>query len=292
LGLKRQGASDGATVAFMISTPQTGADALLVVRAFLGWPFALFTLASSLVLGLIAGWWTDAAGKSAASEDAEVDASCAPPPGPNKLRAVVTFGVDTLRSIWRWLVFGIIASAAISHFVPPGSLDQFGDRGGLVAMLAALVIGMPLYVCTTSSVPLAAALVHAGFPLGAALVFLIAGPATNVATMGAVYRVLGGRTLAIYLTTIGVGSVACGLLFDWLISPAEAALPAMTHEHHSWWAVASAAALVALLTWFAWEDVAARFGSPTTNADKPATPSCCATNKPTALPVVELGAKD
>lgn len=293
LGLKKQGASDGATVAFMISTPQTGADSLLVVRAFLGWPFALFTLGSSLVLGLIAGWWADAAGKSAAiAGESPSDCCAAPPPaGKNKLLAVVEFGVETLRSIWRWLVFGIVVSAAIEQFLPPGSLDQFAGEGGLVAMLAALVIGLPLYVCTTASVPMAAALVHAGFPTGAALVFLIAGPATNVATMGAIYRVLGGRTLAIYLTTIAVGSVAFGLLFDWLIAPASATLPAMAHEHHSWWGVASAAALLALLGWFACEDLArlvrARRSEPA--IEEVHTPSCCAHKSPAPLPVVEIG---
>jgi uncharacterized protein len=292
LGLKKQGASDGATVAFMISTPQTGADAVLVVRAFLGWPFALLTLASSIVLGLVAGWWADAVAKSHTPTADETRPSCAPPAGPNKLRAVFEFGLDTLRSIWRWLVFGVVVSAAITQFIPPGSLERFAGGGGIMAMLAALAIGVPLYVCTTASVPLAAALVHAGFPAGAALVFLIAGPATNVATMGAIHRVLGRRTLAVYLTTIIVGSIAFGVLLNLLVTPAAATSPAMTHEHHGWWPAACAAALLALLAWFAWQDVSARFRSRTTTAAEQGTPSCCATKTPTELPVVELGAKD
>lgn len=255
LGLKAQGASAGATVAFMISTPQTGADSLLVARAFLGWPFALFSLASSFVLGIVAGLWTDAAAPS--SSDGQAAPVCEPLPTRNRLRTLIEFGVETLRSIWRWLVIGVVASAAIEQFVPPGSLQSLAGNGGLPAMGLALLIGMPLYVCTTASVPLAAALVHAGFPPGAALVFLIAGPATNIATMGAVYRVLGRRTLAIYLTTITVGSVAFGMLFDLLIDSTTAALPAPMHQHVTWWSTASAVVLVALMVWFAWQEASA-----------------------------------
>ncbi len=256
LGLKKQGASDGATVAFMISTPQTGADSLLVARAFLGWPFALFTLASSFVLGLIAGWWTDAAGPQA-STGVEAGPACELPAVKKRLHAMIEFGVETLRSIWRWLVIGVVASAAIEHFVPPGSLEQLAGHGGVVAMLLAFIVGMPLYVCTTGSVPLAASLVHAGFPPGAALVFLISGPATNIATMGAVYRVLGRRTLAIYLTTIAFGSLAFGFLFNALVDAHAATVPQHLHDHTSWWPTVWAIALVALLGWFAWDDAAA-----------------------------------
>lgn len=295
VGLKKQGASDGATVAFMISTPQTGADALLVVRAFLGWPFALFSLASSFVLGLVAGWWADAAGQSASTGDDEAEACCTvPDAGKGKLRTVFEFALDTLRSIWRWLVFGIVVSAAIEQFVPPGSLDQFAGGSELSAMLLALVIGMPLYVCTTASVPMAAALVHAGLPAGAALVFLIAGPATNVATMGAVYRVLGGRTLAIYLTTIAAGSIAFGMLYNLLVGPTVAAPTTLTHDHVSWWSAPSAAALVALLIWFAWQDLAGLIRSRRNGSvvEETATPACCAHKAPAPLPVVELGGRE
>ena len=87
-------------------------------------------------------------------------------------------------------------------------MDGLAAYGGLAAMGVTLVIAVPLYVCATASVPIAAALVASGLPTGAALVFLMAGPATNVATLGAVYRTLGRRPLAIYLSTIIVGSVA------------------------------------------------------------------------------------
>ena len=133
------------------------------------------------------------------------------------------------------------------------AFERLGAGGGLPAMLVALVIGMPLYVCTTASVPIAAALVYNGFPPGAAMVFLISGPATNLATMGAIYRVLGRRVLGKYLTTIAVGSVAFGLLFELVIDPGVS-IPAHMHDGHSWWGTACAAILAAMFGWFAWED--------------------------------------
>jgi uncharacterized membrane protein YraQ (UPF0718 family)/copper chaperone CopZ len=264
LSLKKQGASDGATVAFMIATPQTGADSITVAAGFLGWPFALFTLASTFVLGLVGGWWADRGGArpTDGAGDGAAGVGCADEHddhvggGRRGWRQVLDHAVMLLRSIWVWLVVGVVASAAIEQFVPAGALEKLGAGGGLPAMLVALVIGMPLYVCTTGSIPIAAALIHSGFPPGAAMVFLISGPATNVATMGAIYRVLGGRTLWKYLTTIAVGSVAFGVLFDLLVESSSAAV-VHQHEHHAWWAAACAAALVALLAWFAAEDLRA-----------------------------------
>ena len=258
LGLRRQGASPGATVAFMIATPQTGADSVTVAAGFLGLPFAVFTLVSTFVLGLVGGWWADAGSDtSAAGEPGETTPiACGDDhdEAGGAVRRTVTYALSLLQSIWVWLAIGIVASAAIEQFIPPGALEKLGAGGGLPAMLLALVIGMPMYVCTTASVPVAAALVHNGFPPGAAMVFLISGPATNVATMGAIYRALGGRTLAKYLTTIAVGSLAFGVLFNLLVDPATAAVAHM-HQHHSWWAIACAVAVVALMAWFAVEDV-------------------------------------
>jgi copper chaperone CopZ len=98
-------------------------------------------------------------------------------------------------------------------------------------------------------VPIAAALVAGGLPPGAALVFLMAGPATNVATMGAIFRRFGGWVLAVYLATITIGSGIAAFTFDWLI--AETAIETASHTtHDSWWAQACAMVLLGLFVWF------------------------------------------
>lgn len=253
LGLKKQGASDGSAVGFLISTPQTGVDSILVSASFLGWPFAIFKLASAAVLGVFGGWLTDAVAGGKRPE------AVAPDPDSSRrhtLRDGWDHGVLLIRTIWHWLVFGVLVSAALTTFVPPETFSQFTAGGGALAMLAVLAVSVPLYVCATASVPIAAALVATGFPPGAALVFLMAGPATNLATIGAVQRAFGRSALLAYLATVVGGSMALGMAFDFVVD-ASTAQSAMAHHHGdmAWWAVASGVALAAGMVWFAFEEM-------------------------------------
>ncbi len=256
LSLKQSGASSGATVAFLISTPQTGVDSILVSASFLGWPFAIFKVASAAVMGVLGGWWTDRPNSRQQGQfslpiiTSESPTSAEPI---NRWTTLLAHSVELLRSIWRWLLFGVIVSAAITTFVPTGALSSLGGGSHFSAMLVTLVIALPLYVCATASVPIAAALVASGLPVGAALVFLMAGPATNVATIGAVYRTLGKRALVIYLSTVIVGSIVCGWLFGFLIE-ANTATAAHSHDTSNWWSIASAVVLLAMIGRFALQE--------------------------------------
>ncbi|REJ84758.1 MAG: hypothetical protein DWQ36_07895 [Acidobacteria bacterium] len=253
LGLRREGASRGASIGFMISTPETGVDSILVSASFLGWPFALFKVAAAAVLGVVGGWWADLVpegGDARLRTDGGDDDSGPRRPWPIEL---CRYGLELLQTIWGWLVVGVVISALIDVLVPERVLAGLGALGPLGAGLVALAVSLPLYVCATASVPIAAALVAGGMPAGAALVFLMAGPATNVATLGAVLRGFGARVLGVYLTVLVVGSLLAGVLFERLI-PAQEALR-QGHEHGvSWWAVAAAMLLLALLARFAFED--------------------------------------
>ncbi len=252
LALKRDGATDGASVAFLISTPQTGVDSILVSGAFLGLPFALFKVVSAAVTGVVGGLITDRVVPP--SPPPEPQMACAAS-GKGGWRSMLAYADDLLRMIWRWLVFGILVSAAIEVFVPDSIFQWASGLGIFGNALAALAVSLPLYVCATASVPIAAALVAGGMPAGAALVFLMAGPATNVATMGAIYRAFGRRTLSVYLGTIIIGSMGFGLAFDTVLG-ATATEQAGHHEHLAWWQLALAIAFVALLLRFALEDLA------------------------------------
>lgn len=251
LGLRREGASQGAATSFMISTPQTGVDSILVTAAFLGWPFALFKVIAAFVTGVIGGVLVNRAVPEtpamSASDPSNVDADQCPRGIIARIAEAVRYAVvDLLGAIHLWLVIGVLAAALVTTVTPPDFFAGQDWSNGLLGMLVMLAIALPLYVCTTASVPIAASLIAAGLPAGSALVFLMAGPATNLATIGAVYRTLGGAVLSIYLGTVVVMSLGFGLLFDQLLSEVPAQVMAHAHEP-GWPAIVSALLLLVLM---------------------------------------------
>jgi uncharacterized membrane protein YraQ (UPF0718 family)/copper chaperone CopZ len=247
LALKNEGASKGATTAFLISTPQTGVDSVLVSASFLGWPFAVFKLVAAFVTGLVGGAVVNRFTRHEPTlplADLGMEANEQAVAKP--LKAVRYAIFDLLGAIDLWILAGVIAAALITTLVPA---DYFSDQAwsaGILGMLVVLAISLPLYVCTTGSVPIAASLIAAGMPAGSALVFLMAGPATNVATIGAVYRALGGRVLAIYLGTVILVSIAMGLSFDFILG--DTGKVDAIHRHGAdWIAVVSALLVVGLM---------------------------------------------
>jgi uncharacterized membrane protein YraQ (UPF0718 family)/copper chaperone CopZ len=258
IGLKKDGASNGAAVGFLISTPQTGVDSILVSASFLGWPFALFKVLSAAVTGIVGGLLVDRlVGHGDSAPEAESASEAAQ--GRRGLRDMLAHGIDIIRSIWHWLLIGVLVSAAIEVLVPETVFARLSAWGSLPAAFAALAISLPLYVCATASVPIAAALVAAGLPPGAALVFLMAGPATNVATIGAIHRRFGSATTAIYLGTIIAGSILFAVAFDWLLTATPIAVPDCHDHAPSPWNVASAILLLALIGYFAADELRRRW---------------------------------
>ena len=257
ISLKRDGASDGASIGFLTATPQTGVDSILVSASFLGWPFALSKVAAALVTGMVGGGLTDLAGGDPGSAPSEASRGAARREGlGGKALDALDHGVDLVRMIWGWLVFGVLVSAAISTWLPAGALSGLGGAG-IAAFLAVLAASVPLYVCATASVPIAAALVAGGMPTGAAMVFLMAGPATNVATLGAVRRAFGDRTLAIYLLNIIAGSITFGLGYEALFGALDAT-HMHAHEHGGGIGALWAVTLAGMMLWFAGEELRSR----------------------------------
>ncbi len=254
IGLRNDGASNGASTGFLISTPQTGVDSILVSASFLGWPFALFKVAAAALTGILGGAIVNATEpkpEESASSGSALLPVLEPAPARKspiaKLGGALSYGVhDLLAGIDTWLVFGILAAALIGWLVPDGYLTELSWTQGVPGMLLVLAISIPLYVCTTSSVPVAASLIAAGMPTGTALVFLMAGPATNIATIFMIYRAFGRRILMIYLSVVTGMSILLGLLFDSLWTLGPAGRP-MTHAHGGWLGPAAAMILGILL---------------------------------------------
>jgi uncharacterized membrane protein YraQ (UPF0718 family)/copper chaperone CopZ len=241
--LKKGGASGGSVVSFLVSTPTTGVDSILATYSLLGFPIAVIRVIASFVLGIVAGALTTLGlGAADRTEQPAEDATAgsagevASGIGGRALEGL-RYGFDELfGGIARPLLVGILLGGAIAYFVPPGVLGQYVGQGFL-SYLVMMAVGIPLYVCASGSIPLAAALMAKGISPGAALVFLIAGPATNAATMSVVSKMVGGKALAIYLIAIAAGSLGVGFLTDLFFGQFPALLPTLavdhTHQHEA-----------------------------------------------------------
>ncbi|MBU8869883.1 MAG: SO_0444 family Cu/Zn efflux transporter [Gemmatimonadales bacterium] len=267
--LKQHGASRSATTAFLLSTPQTGVDSILVTWTLLGPLFAVFRPIAALLTGLLGGGLVqafDPPRRSAEEINAELSTHTTAhvhspqvrPQGPGpKLRACLNYGFVTLPAdIGRALLFGLIIAGLMGALIPVDSLVRFLGSGALSIALM-MIVGIPIYVCATASVPLAASFIFLGATPGAALAFLIAGPATNAATVTTVARVLGKRTAFIYLLTVAISAFGGGLLLDWLMPRAGRWIPLFAdtgvgHGSVGWFDHLGGALLIVVMTGSWW----------------------------------------
>lgn len=238
--LRRHGASRAATTSFLISTPQTGVDSIAVTYALLGSVFAVYRPLAALAAGLLGGLLVLLFARQKHDpnhpepEEPKCHASCCSGEGShNKFVRAMKHGLVTLpRDIGLPLLLGIFVAGAITAIAPQDVWAQY-LQGGFVGIVLAMALGVPIYVCATASVPIAIGLIHLGASPGAALAFLIAGPATNTATIAAMWKFLGGRAMALYLLTIVVSAVVGGLTLDWLFATLSVEPMWAGHVHHS-----------------------------------------------------------
>ena len=263
IGLRQQGASKGAALGFLISTPQTGVDSVLVSVSFFGWPFAIVKMLAAATTGLVGGCLLDLVEPASQNSPKTVDKVGVLPqiladrPNENRrwLERFRESSIEILRSIWVWLVVGVLVSALINQYLPTIWVQNLASLGWFPSILVVLLLSIPLYVCATASVPIAAALVSSGLSPAAALVFLMAGPATHVSTIGGIYGQFGSKSVVVYLVTILVGSIGVAWLFDgFLLSDVSQGL---IENHHvlSLWETASGILLLLLVGKFVGTDL-------------------------------------
>lgn len=219
--LRRHGAHRGAATSFLISAPQTGIDSILVTYSLLGPVFALFRPLAALVSGIVGGalvTLTDTSTGNTSGEGPSCEEECcAGGGGRPKFSRAIKFGFVTLpRDVGKPLLLGILVAGAIAALVPD---DYFAGilGSGIGAMVVMLFLGIPVYVCATASVPVAAALIAKGVTPGAALVFLMTGAATNAATITTAWKMLGKRSAILYLGSVMLTALISGLVLDYLV---------------------------------------------------------------------------
>ena len=231
MSLRKQGASNGATTAFLISTPESGVDSISITYALLD---PLMTVARPLAAfftAAVAGISENLLDRKKEVNRITPDLSC-PVDGCcsgddcdpeihsrhhsflEKIKAGIGYAFGELwEDIAKWFLFGLLLAGLITVIIPDDVFSRYLGPG-LPAMLLMLIVGIPLYICATASTPIAAALILKGVSPGAALVFLLAGPATNMASLTVLVGTLGKRATVIYLSSIAFCSVLFGLIVD------------------------------------------------------------------------------
>ena len=233
--LKKQGANNGAVTSFLISTPESGVDSIAITYALMDPIMTVVRPVAAFVTAFAAGISENLIGKPDTTRPIVPDLSC-PVDGccdgqncspevhrnhhsfTEKTKAGFRFAfTDVWGDLAVWFLFGLLLSGIITVLIPESVFSRYMG-GGFGSMLIMLGVGIPVYICATASTPIAATLILQGVSPGAALVFLMTGPATNVTSLTVLTRVLGRRATAIYLFAIAICAVGFGLLVDWIYS--------------------------------------------------------------------------
>ena len=256
MGLRREGAGKGATIAFLIATPQTGVDSIVATYSLMGLPFALIRPLVAMVTAVMGGWLVNATDNEILAvrspqkheeehhgcccgehhEEEHHDCCCGKHHeekhshgcccGEHKrniwhrLWDAMTYAfVEMMGDIGKWLLVGLAVAGIITALVPDTWFAVF-QGNSLLSILFVLLLSIPMYLCATGSIPIAVALMLKGLTPGAALVLLMAGPASNAASIVVIRKELGWRTLMVYLSSLVLGAVVFGLAIDLLLPEA------------------------------------------------------------------------
>lgn len=238
VALRRSGASRAASTSFLIATPQTGVDSIAATYSMMGLPFAILrpvaALVTSLIGGLAVGHWERKGSLDDVSTEASYEFSELPKGFWNKIVETFKYGFfDMMQSIGRWLLLGLIVATLITVLLPDDFFSTYA-RWPFLNMFIIVLVAVPMYVCATGSIPIAAALMLKGMSPGCALVLLMAGPAANVASMFVVNKAFGRKATIVYLLSIIGGAMGFGLLVDYWPGLREtfvAALPCHVMHH-------------------------------------------------------------
>lgn len=251
--LYKNGASKGGTVSFLISTPQTGVDSILATFSLLGLPFAIIRPLAALITGITGGIITGKVTPNEIKSNSFQEEKKDKKSFIQKVKDVFSYGfVDFIQDISKWLVIGIVLAAIISAIIPDDFFELL-NMPPIFQMLMILVVSIPLYICATGTIPLAAILIFKGISPGAAFVLLMAGPATNAATITMIGKVLGKKSLLTYLGTIILGALIFGLIIDYAL-PSSWFTPIVSEhlmndhmQSGSWLQIVSGIVLVTLI---------------------------------------------
>ncbi|MBQ5679929.1 MAG: SO_0444 family Cu/Zn efflux transporter, partial [Bacteroidaceae bacterium] len=229
MGIRREGASKGATISFLIATPQTGVDSIIATYSLMGLPFAVIRPVVALLTAIFGGMLCNALDNDNVDDNLNANANLnlnlnddkkSTPTlssSSKRLRRAFAYAFgEMMEDIGKWLAVGLVVAGIITAAVPDSWFVVFQDNT-LYSILFVLLFSIPMYLCATGSIPIAMALMLKGLTPGAALVLLMAGPACNAASILVVGKVLGKRTMLIYLVSIVMGAIVSGYVIDYML---------------------------------------------------------------------------
>jgi uncharacterized membrane protein YraQ (UPF0718 family) len=243
LSLRKEGASRGAVLSFLISTPTTGVDSILVAYALLGGIFALYRVgaafAAAIFVGIMANLLIKDKNIFQVKNKEGCKLCCAHEEHSHSIKDKIkevfnyAFGV-LLKDTGKWILLGIIVGGIISYFLPENFIQTYLGKGWL-SMIVMVGVGIPMYICASGSIPIAAALMLRGLSPGAAFAFLLAGPATNAVTVTVISKHIGKKAVIIYLGVIILSSIGLGMLLNkiWIIFNIGTVIAVAPHQMSS-----------------------------------------------------------
>lgn len=257
--LQKEGASKGAVQSFLISTPITGADSIMATYSFFGFFFTIYRVITSIIIAIVTGLFQnyfDNKEPVVIEQNQECCSSCGCSTEKKDTKPAFSIKgafnyayVTLLEDIAKSLLIGLVLGALFTTFLPKELLAGLFEYQ-ILTYFAVLLIAMPLYVCATASLPIAAAFMMSGMSGGAAFVFLSAGPATNTITMGVVAQMFGKKSLALYIGTISILSVIFGYLYDTFFSDLEILKISESMEHASYLDTISSIIMLGLIIFY------------------------------------------
>lgn len=248
--LKKSGASNAATSAFLIATPESGVDSISLTYALIDLPMAIIRPVAAFFSAFIAGLLQSIFNKDEVKVEEEVKSCCSKNKEEsvspvdvkkeNRITRAINFGYGSLvNDIAIWLAIGLVAGAAINFIVPDDFFLQYGSNVGRYLIL---LVGIPLYICATASTPIAVSLMLKGLSPGAALILLLVGPATNISNIAVLQKYIGKKGVIINMISIAGVALIFSYLTDWLYETyftLELSEKLMNHNHgNQWWEIA------------------------------------------------------
>ncbi|MDA3798993.1 MAG: SO_0444 family Cu/Zn efflux transporter [Kiritimatiellae bacterium] len=252
--LRKNGAGKGSTISFLTSTPQTGVDSIFITNALLGGMFTIIRVVVAFITGILAGSMVRIFTKNDDdNQEIPEEKSCCKCENENKkespIQHIIRYGFITLpKDIGKSMLVGLLLSAIITSFLPA---NFFADKllgNEFFSMIVMLVIGIIIYVCSSGSVPIVLSLIASGISPGAGLVFLITGPATNLASLTTLTKIVGTKSVFIYLATLATVALISGYILNQFMD--SSTISQMVHSGHkslSWLNHLSAVILLIML---------------------------------------------